>query len=59
MSGGLVSSRGGLGTGLANVFEGQLKRLRPKLLRGPREQQLLVLCDIGDSQREQPYETFS
>jgi hypothetical protein len=52
-------SRGGLGTGLAGVFEQRLRRRPPLLLRESRGRQLLILCDIGGSLKAQPFETYS
>jgi hypothetical protein len=40
-------SCGGLGIGLADVFEQRLRRRPPLLLRESRGHQLLILCDIG------------
>ncbi len=52
-------SRGGLGVSLAGVFEGRLRR-RPCLwLSMPRGRQFLIVCDIGGSQKDQPFETLS
>jgi hypothetical protein len=52
-------SRGGLGVGLASVFEQRLRRRLPLLLRESRGRQLLILCDIGGSLKGQPFETYS
>lgn len=52
-------SRGGLGVGLAGIFERRLRGRPPLLLTEPRGQQLLILCDIGGSLKEQPFETYS
>src|SRR3546814_3763037 len=52
-------SRGGLGIGLAGIFERRLRGRPPLLLTEPRGQQLLILCDIGGSLKEQPFETYS
>lgn len=52
-------SRGGLGKGLASVFEQRLRRRPPLLLQESRGRQLLILCDIGGSLKGQPFETYS
>jgi hypothetical protein len=52
-------SRAGLGFGLASSFDVAVARRQPALLRGPRGRQLLITCDIGGSQRDQPFETYS
>ncbi len=52
-------SRAGLGVGLASSFDVAVARRQPGLLRGPRGRQLLITCNIGGSQRDQPYETYS
>jgi hypothetical protein len=52
-------SRGGLGIGLAGVFEHHLRRRPSLLLRENRGHQLLILCDIGGSLKGQPFETYS
>lgn len=52
-------SRGGLGVALAGVFERRLRRRPCSWLRMPRGRQLLIVCDIGGSQKDQPFETFS
>lgn len=51
-------SRNGLGIALGDVFEGRLRRKPCLLLEAPRGRQLLILCDIGGSQKEQPFETL-
>lgn len=52
-------TRCGLGVALGSVFEGRLRR-RPCLLsEAPRGRQFLMLCDIGGSQKDQPFETFA
>lgn len=52
-------SREGLGFALAGVFEGRLRRWPCLLTQAPRGRQLLMLCDIGGSQKAQPFETYS
>ena len=52
-------SREGLGFALAGVFEGRLRRRPCLLTQAPRGCQLLMLCDIGGSQKAQPFETYS
>jgi hypothetical protein len=54
-----IFSRNGLGIGLADVFEKRLTGKPPLLLRSNRGRQLLIVCDIGGSLKEQPFETFS
>lgn len=44
---------------MAGIFDRALARHRPLLMQGGRGRQLLVTCDIGGSQKLQPYETFS
>jgi len=51
-------SRGGVGVCLADIFEKRLMRRPPLLLREGRGQQLMIVCDIGGSQRQQAFETF-
>lgn len=51
--------RTGLGVGLAGAFDVAVARRPPDFLRRPRGRQLLITCDIGGSQRDQPYETYS
>ena len=52
-------SRGGLGVALAGVFERRLRRRPCSWLSTPRGRQLLIVCDIGGSQKDQPFETLS
>lgn len=51
-------SRNGLGIALGGVFERRLGRKPCLSSEAPRGRQLLMLCDIGGSQKEQPFETF-
>jgi hypothetical protein len=51
-------SRKGLGVALGGVFDGRLIRKPCLLTEVTRGRQLLILCDIGGSQKEQPFETF-
>lgn len=44
---------------MADIFDAMLAQRRPILMQGRRGRQLLVTCDIGGSQKLQPYETFS
>lgn len=60
MNGGALKfSRGGLGIGLAELFERRLMRVPPVLLRETRGRQLMIVCDIGGSLKRQSFETFS
>lgn len=52
-------SRGGLGAGLAEDFDFAVALRNPPLLQAPRGHQLLVTCDIGGSQKAQPFETYA
>lgn len=49
----------GLGVALAGIFEERLSKRLGLFPRVPRRQQLLIVCDIGGSQKSQPFETFS
>ena len=52
-------SREGLGVALGGVFERRLRRRPCLLTQAPRGRQLMMLCDIGGSQKAEPFETYS